>query len=147
MAKQVATTDHLSGGRFLFGVGAGWLVEELLNHGVEPALRWDVMGEQIRAMKAIWTQPEPEFHGRHVNFDPILLGPKPVQRAHPPMLVGGNGPRALRMAAQLGDGWMPVASWKITPVLSGLDGPSGLAFDGHGSLYVADAGMFFPISG
>jgi probable F420-dependent oxidoreductase len=108
LAKQVATIDHLSGGRFLFGVGAGWLVEELRNHDVEPALRWDVMGEQIRAMKAIWTQPEPEFHGRHVDFDPILLGPRPVQRPHPPVLVGGSGPRALQVAAQCGDGWMPV---------------------------------------
>jgi probable F420-dependent oxidoreductase len=108
VAKQVATLDHLSGGRLLFGVGAGWLVEEMVNHGVVPGLRWDVMAEQIQAMKAIWTHDEAEFHGQYVNFDPILLGPKPVQQPHPAVLVGGSGPRALRVAAGCGDGWMPV---------------------------------------
>ena len=108
LAKQVATIDHLSGGRFLFGVGAGWLVEEMRNHGVEPRLRWDLMGEQILAMKAIWTHDEAEFHGEFVEFDPIWLWPKPVQAPHPPVLVGGNGPRSLRVAAECGDGWMPI---------------------------------------
>jgi probable F420-dependent oxidoreductase len=108
LAKQVVTIDHLSGGRFLFGAGAGWLVEEMRNHGVEPRLRWDVMREKLRAMKAIWAQDEAEFHGEFVSFDPIWLGPEPVQAPHPPVLVGGNGPRSLRIAAELGDAWAPI---------------------------------------
>jgi probable F420-dependent oxidoreductase len=108
LAKQVATIDHLSGGRFLFGVGAGWLVEEMRNHGVRPELRWELMREQILAMKQIWTQDEAEFHGEYVNFDPLWLWPKPVQNPYPPVLVGGSGPRSLRGAAEYGDGWAPI---------------------------------------
>ena len=108
LAKQVVTIDHLSGGRFLFGAGAGWLVEEMRNHGVEPRFRWDVMREKLLAMKAIWTQDEAEFHGEFVGFDPIWLGPKPVQIPHPPVLVGGSGPRSLRIAAEQGDAWAPI---------------------------------------
>jgi probable F420-dependent oxidoreductase len=108
LAKQVMTIDHLSGGRFLFGAAAGWLVEEMRNHGVKPRLRWDVMREKLRAMKAIWALDEAEFHGEFVSFDPIWLGPKPVQAPHPPVLVGGNGPRSLRIAAELGDEWAPI---------------------------------------
>ena len=113
LAKQVATIDHLSGGRFLFGVGAGWLVEEMRNHGVQPRQRWELMRERILAMKQIWTQDEAEFHGEHVSFDPIWQWPKPVQRPHPPVLVGGDGPyrpRSLAVAAECGDGWMPVVT-------------------------------------
>jgi len=108
LAKQVATIDHLSGGRFLFGAGAGWLVEELSNHGVEPRLRWVLMREKLLAMKAIWADEEAEFHGQFVDFDPIYLWPKPVQDPRPPVLIGGTGPRSLRIVAELGDGWMPV---------------------------------------
>jgi probable F420-dependent oxidoreductase len=108
LAKQVATLDHISGGRFLFGVGAGWLVEELHNFGVDPQQRWDVMAEHIRAMKEIWTCEAAEFHGRFVDFDPIWMWPKPVQSPYPPMLVGGSGSRSLRVAAEHGDGWLPV---------------------------------------
>lgn len=108
LAKQVATIDHLSGGRFLFGVGAGWLVEEMRNHGVQPQLRWDLMREQLSAMKAIWADEEAEFHGQFVDFDPICLWPKPVQAPHPPVLIGGVGPRMLRIAAEHGDAWMPI---------------------------------------
>jgi probable F420-dependent oxidoreductase len=108
LAKQVVTIDYLSGGRFLFGAGAGWLVEEMRNHGVEPRLRWDVMREKLLAMKTIWATDEAEFHGEFVSFDPIWLGPKPVQTPHPPVLVGGNGPRSLRIAAELGDIWAPI---------------------------------------
>jgi probable F420-dependent oxidoreductase len=92
VAKQVATIDYLSEGRFLFGVVAGWLVEEMRNHGVQPRLRWDLMSEQILAMKEIWTQEEAQYHGQFVNFDPIWLWPKPVRVPHPPVLVGGTGP-------------------------------------------------------
>jgi probable F420-dependent oxidoreductase len=108
LAKQVATIDHLSGGRFLFGVAAGWLEEEMRNHGVQPPLRWKLMREKILAMQAIWTQDEAEFHGEFVDFDPILLWPKPVQAPHPPVLVGGSGPLSLRAAAEYGDVWMPI---------------------------------------
>jgi probable F420-dependent oxidoreductase len=107
LAKQVVTVDHLSQGRFLFGVAAGWLTEEMRNHGVEPALRWALMRELVLAMKTIWTQDEPEYHGRHVDFDPIWLWPKPVRKPCPPVLVGGDGPRSLAAAAEYGDGWMP----------------------------------------
>jgi probable F420-dependent oxidoreductase len=110
LAKQVATIDHLSGGRFVFGVAAGWLAEEMRNHGVQPQLRWQLMREQILAMKAIWTCDEAEFHGQFVDFDPIWSWPKPVQAPHPPVLVGGNGPRSLRAAAECGDGWMPIVA-------------------------------------
>jgi probable F420-dependent oxidoreductase len=108
LAKQVATIDHISGGRFLFGVGAGWLVEELRNHGVDPARRWALMEEQLRAMKAIWTADEAEFHGELVDFDPIWCWPKPVQKPHPPLIVGGSSARSLRLAALHGDAWGPV---------------------------------------
>ncbi|HEY2790482.1 MAG TPA: LLM class F420-dependent oxidoreductase [Gaiellales bacterium] len=110
LAKQVATIDHLSGGRFVFGVGAGWLVEELRNHGVDPSRRWDLMGEQILAMKAIWRDEEAEFHGELVDFDPIWSWPKPVQKPHPPVLVGGSSTPSLRLAATHGDGWAPVVA-------------------------------------
>jgi len=108
LAKRVATIDHISGGRFLFGVGAGWLVEELRNHGVDPPRRWALMEEQLLAMKAIWTADEAEFHGDLVDFDPIWSWPKPVQKPHPPLLVGGDGPQSLRLAALHGDAWAPV---------------------------------------
>lgn len=108
LAKQVATIDHLSGGRFVFGVGAGWLVEELRNHGVDPARRWALMDEQLRAMKAIWTGDQAEFHGELVDFDPIWCWPKPVQQPHPPLLIGGDSARSLRLAAIHADAWAPV---------------------------------------
>jgi probable F420-dependent oxidoreductase len=107
LAKKVVTIDHLSQGRFVFGVAACWLTEEMRNHGVEPRLRWELMRERILAMKTIWIQDEAEFHGQHVDFDPIWLWPKPVQQPFPPVLVGGDGPRSLAAAAEYGDGWMP----------------------------------------
>jgi probable F420-dependent oxidoreductase len=105
LAKQAATVDHLSGGRFLFGVAAGWLEEELRNHGVQPQRRWRLMREKVLAMQAIWSRDEAEFHGQLVDFDPILSWPKPTPRL--PVLVGGSGPLSLRAAAEYGDGWMP----------------------------------------
>jgi probable F420-dependent oxidoreductase len=106
-AKEVASVDQLSGGRFLFGVGAGWNVEEMRNHGTDTAHRFGVMRERIEAMKAIWTSDEATYGGRHVNFDRIWSWPKPVQRPHPPILVGGNGPRVLDRVLAYGDEWMP----------------------------------------
>lgn len=106
-AKEVATLDHLSGGRFLFGVGAGWNEEEMQNHGTDPALRFAVMHERIEAMRAIWTEEEASYAGQHVQFERIWCWPKPVQKPHPPILVGGNGPRVLDRVLRFGDEWMP----------------------------------------
>jgi probable F420-dependent oxidoreductase len=106
-AKEVASLDHVSGGRFLFGVGAGWNEEEMENHGTDPRRRFGLMRERIEAMKAIWTEDEAEYHGRHVDFDPIWSWPKPVQKPHPPILVGGNGPKVLDRVLAYGDEWMP----------------------------------------
>ena len=106
-AKEVATLDHISDGRFLFGVGAGWNKEEMANHGTDPATRWRVMRERVEAMKAIWTQDEAEYHGRFADFDPIWSWPKPVQKPHPPVLVGGVGEKVLDRVVAYGDGWIP----------------------------------------
>jgi probable F420-dependent oxidoreductase len=108
LAKEVASLDFISRGRFLFGIGGGWNLEEMENHGTNPAQRWKLMREQILAMKAIWTQDEAEFRGRFVNFDPIWSWPKPVQKPNPPILLGGDGPHTLRRVVEYGDGWMPI---------------------------------------
>jgi probable F420-dependent oxidoreductase len=106
-AKEVATLDHVSGGRFLFGVGAGWNREEMRDHGTDPRTRWAVMRERVEAMKAIWTEEQAEYHGRFVDFDPIWLWPKPVQKPHPPVLVGGVGDKVLDRVVAYGDEWIP----------------------------------------
>ena len=106
-AKEVATLDQVSGGRFLFGVGAGWNREEMRNHGTDPGRRFSIMRERIEAMKAIWTQDEADYHGRHVDFDPIWSWPKPVQKPHPPVLVGGIGEKVLDRVLRYGDEWFP----------------------------------------
>jgi probable F420-dependent oxidoreductase len=109
LAKQIATLDLLSDGRFLFGIGAGWNDEELRHHGTDPATRWRVMRERALAMKRIWTEEEAEFHGEFVDFGPIWQWPKPVQRPHPPILVGGEGQRVLERVLDYGDEWVPNA--------------------------------------
>jgi probable F420-dependent oxidoreductase len=106
-AKEVATLDHVSNGRFLFGIGAGWNIEEMRNHGTDPGTRFTRMRESVEAMKAIWTQDEPEYHGRIVDFDPIWSWPKPVQKPHPPVLVGGLGEKVLDRVVAYGDEWIP----------------------------------------
>jgi probable F420-dependent oxidoreductase len=108
LAKEVATVDYLSGGRFLFGIGGGWNLEEMANHGTDPGRRWSILRERILAMKAIWTNEEAEFHGRFVNFERLWQWPKPVTRPHPPIIVGGNGPHTLRRVIEYGDEWMPI---------------------------------------
>jgi len=108
LAKEVASLDLLSGGRFLFGVGVGWNAEEMENHGTDPKTRRGLMRERIEAMKAIWTQEQPNYHGRFVHFDPIWSYPKPVQKPHPPILMGGQGTKALRGVIEYCDGWMPI---------------------------------------
>ncbi len=106
-AKEVASVDHLSGGRFEFGVGAGWNREEMANHGTDPRRRMAIMAERVKAMKAIWTEQEASFRGDHVSFERIWSYPKPAQRPHPPVLVGGNGPTVLDRVLDFGDAWMP----------------------------------------
>jgi probable F420-dependent oxidoreductase len=110
LAKEVATLDFLSGGRVELGVGAGWLTEEMRNHGTDPATRGTLLRERVLAMKAIWTHDEAEFHGELVDFDPIYQWPKPVQRPHPPVLLGGWGPSTHRRVLDYADGWLPVAA-------------------------------------
>ena len=106
-AKEVASVDHLSGGRLEFGVGAGWNREEMANHGTDPRTRMRVMKECIQAMKAIWTQEEASYDGEFVSFDRIWSWPKPAQRPHPPVLVGGLGPTVEDRVLAFGDAWFP----------------------------------------
>ncbi|MBX6371870.1 MAG: LLM class F420-dependent oxidoreductase [Acidothermus sp.] len=106
-AKEVASVDHLSGGRMEFGVGAGWNREEMLNHGTDPRHRMAILRERIEAMKAIWSQEEATYKGKYVEFERIWSWPKPLQRPHPPILVGGFGPTVLDRVLAYGDGWFP----------------------------------------
>jgi probable F420-dependent oxidoreductase len=106
-AKEVASLDLISRGRVAFGVGVGWNREEMANHGTDPATRGALMDEQIEALKAIWTTEQAEYHGKHVDFDPIFSWPKPVHQPHPPVYIGGESPAALRRLAKHGDGWLP----------------------------------------
>lgn len=106
-AKQAASIDRLSGGRLMVGVGPGWNAEEMANHGVKYDDRYDVMRERIDAMKAIWSSEIAEFHGEHVEFGPMRLGPRPAQPGGPPVLIAGESDRALRRAARHADGWLP----------------------------------------
>jgi probable F420-dependent oxidoreductase len=107
-AKHVATLDRVSNGRFLFGIGAGWNAEEMRNHGTDARTRVALMRERVLAMKEIWTRSKAEFHGGYVDFEPIMAWPKPVQRPHPPIHVGGGFPHGARRAIAYGDGWMPI---------------------------------------
>ncbi|MBV9858906.1 MAG: LLM class F420-dependent oxidoreductase [Alphaproteobacteria bacterium] len=106
-AKLVASIDQISQGRFLFGIGGGWNAEEMADHGTEFKTRFKLMREKIEAMKAIWTQSKPEYHGEMVDFPAMMTWPKPVQKPHPPVIVGGAFPHAARRAIRYGDGWIP----------------------------------------
>ena len=106
-AKALATLDVLSGGRLEVGVGAGWNLEEMRNHGTDPARRFGVMRERVEAMREIWTSEEASYHGRHVDFDRIWSWPKPAQEPHPPVIVGGNGKTVYDRVLAFGDGWLP----------------------------------------
>ena len=106
-AKSVASLDLVSGGRVIYGVGAGWNREEMRNHGTDPRTRGALLDEQIQALRAIWTREEAEFHGKFVDFDPIFAWPKPVGEV--PIYIGGNSKAAAARAIRLGAGWMPNA--------------------------------------
>jgi probable F420-dependent oxidoreductase len=109
-AKLVASIDQVSDGRFLFGIGNGWNQDELEDHGVKFADRHKVARERVEAMKEIWTKTKPEYHGEFVNFDPMMAWPKPVQKPHPPVIVGGAFPYSARRAIRYGNGWIPQAA-------------------------------------
>ncbi|HVM95976.1 MAG TPA: LLM class F420-dependent oxidoreductase [Candidatus Acidoferrales bacterium] len=108
LAKEVASLDFLSNGRFIFGIGGGWNVEEMGNHGTEFKTRWKKMREQVTALKRIWSEDAAEFHGEFVDFDPIWSWPKPVQKPHPPILLGGHSPQVMQRVVDYCDGWMPI---------------------------------------
>jgi probable F420-dependent oxidoreductase len=107
-AKEVASLDHLSGGRVLFGIGAGWNAEEMEHHGTAFRTRWKLLRERVLALKAIWTEDEAHFDGELVRFEPIWSWPKPVQRPHPPVILGAHGPKALARVVDYCDGWIPI---------------------------------------
>lgn len=106
-AKQVASLDRLSGGRVLFGVGAGWNLEEMRNHGTDPKRRFRILRERVEACKALWSEEEASYHGEFVDFERIVCRPAPLQEPHPPVLVGGNGPTVHGRVLAFGDGWFP----------------------------------------
>ena len=109
LAKEVATLDLISNGRVILGIGAGWNEPETRNHGTDFDHRFKVMKERVLAMKELWTKDEAEFHGETVDFGPTWSWPKPVQKPHPPIIIGGTGPHTLKRVAEYGDGWMPIA--------------------------------------
>jgi probable F420-dependent oxidoreductase len=114
-AKEVASLDRLSGGRFLFGIGGGWNVDEIENHGVAANVRFRVLRERVLAMQALWTQEEAAFHGRYVNFDPAWSYPKPLQQPHPPVLMGGDGPTTFDRVIEFCNGWLPICRGALPP--------------------------------
>jgi probable F420-dependent oxidoreductase len=118
LAKTVATLDRVSGGRFIFGIGGGWNAEEMANHGTAFKSRWRVLRERILAMKAIWTEDEPEYHGGFVDFDKIWAYPKPVQKPHPPIHMGGDGATTFDRIVEYCDGWMPIGGRREGPTLA-----------------------------
>jgi probable F420-dependent oxidoreductase len=107
-AKEVATLDYYSGGRFLFGIGAGWLKDETEIFGVDFKRRWAMTREYIRVMKELWSKPEASFEGEFVKFPPLRSNPKPAQKPHPPIHIGAGGERAIKNTVAIGDGWAPV---------------------------------------
>ena len=107
LAKEVATLDHYSGGRFIFGIGAGWLKEETEIMGGDFPHRWTQTREAILAMKELWTKDEAEYHGKYYDFPPVRCYPKPAQKPHPPIFLGGNARNVLKRVVAWGDGWMP----------------------------------------
>jgi len=106
-AKETASLDVVSGGRFIFGIGGGWNREEMADHGTDFKGRWKVLREKSEAIKAIWTNDPAEYHGDTVDFGPMWAFPKPLQKPHPPVILGGSGPKILERVVRYADGWMP----------------------------------------
>lgn len=115
-AKSVASLDRLSDGRFIFGMGGGWNVDEMENHGVQHKTRFKMLREHVLAMKALWTEDEASFHGEFVSFDPAWSNPKPVQKPHPPVILGGETQHTLRRVVEFCDGWFPRAGPGFEPM-------------------------------
>jgi probable F420-dependent oxidoreductase len=111
LAKQVACLDYVSGGRLLFGIGAGWNAEEMADHGVAFKDRWKITRESVLAMREIWSNDEAEFHGKFVNFDPLWCYPKPIQKGGPPILMGAGSKWVPKRVAEYCDGWVPLDGW------------------------------------
>ena len=116
LAKAVATLDFVSGGRMLFGIGAGWNLEEVADHGVAPSQRWAAMEDRIAAAKEIWRKEEAEYHGPHADFERMWQWPKPIQDPHPPILVAEQGLKSMQHAAAYGDAWMPYVGFESVAV-------------------------------
>jgi len=114
-AKCVASVDRLSNGRFIFGIGGGWNVDEMENHGARYETRFKLMRERILAMKALWSQEEAAFHGEMVNFDRVWFYPKPAQKPNPPILLGGSSDHTLKRVVEFCDGWLPIARPPFNP--------------------------------
>ncbi|MCX9192022.1 LLM class F420-dependent oxidoreductase [Carbonactinospora thermoautotrophica] len=129
LAKEVASLDHLSGGRMVLGIGSGWNRTEMRNHGTDPATRLALLRERVLAMKEIWTKDEAEFHGRYVDFGPILSWPKPKQRPHPPILLGGGGPTTFARIVEYGDGWLAPPGLSLDKLTHGVRELQRLARD------------------
>jgi probable F420-dependent oxidoreductase len=115
-AKAIASLDQLSNGRFVFGIGGGWNVDEMENHGVAHKDRFKIMREHVLAMKALWTQEEASYKGEFVNFDPVWSYPKPAQRPHPPIVLGGESDHTLKRVVDFCDGWFPRTRAGFDPV-------------------------------
>ena len=112
-AKQVASLDQLSGGRFIFAMGGGWNVDEMENHGAKYDTRFKLLRERVLAMKEMWTKEEAQFHGELVNFDPVWVYPKPKQKPHPPLFLGGESDLTLKRVVEFCDGWFPRAARRL----------------------------------
>ena len=126
-AKQIASLDQISGGRVDFGIGGGWNREEMENHGTPWNRRWKIVRERIEAMKAIWTQDEASYQGEFVDFERIWSWPKPVQKPHPPIWVGGDAPGTFKRVLRYGDGWIPSLGGNEKPDMLKLDRMAELA--------------------
>jgi probable F420-dependent oxidoreductase len=118
-AKSVASLDLMSGGRMIFGVGGGWNIEEMENHGVQYATRFKLLRERVLAMKELWAKEEASYHGEFINFNPVWAWPKPIQKPHPPILLGGNTDHTLRRVVEFCDGWLP-ANWPGFDAIEGM---------------------------
>ena len=132
-AKEVASLDRLSNGRFLFGVGAGWNLEEMRNHGTDPKTRFTLMEQRVEAMKQLWTEDEAEYNNSLVKFERAFSWPKPLQTPHPPIYIGGDGPRTLERVVRMADVWMPIfgRSEHIAARIKELSGLASDAGRGH----------------